>query len=97
MTGVQTCALPIYANFQANYRLTAAFVAAHAAPFQANNRIWIGGYGNYPQDISDYDALLTANGVKHTTGTPTQMVHNWYSGWVPGAMAALYADSVNLH
>jgi hypothetical protein len=85
------------ANFQANYRLTAAFVAAHAAPFQANNRIWIGGYGNYPQDISDYDALLTAKGIKHTTGTPTQLVHNWYSGWVPGAMAALYADSLNLH
>ena len=85
------------ANFQANYRLSAAFVAAHAAPFQANNRIWVGGYGNYPQDISDYDALLTANGIKHTTGTPAQRVHNWYSGWVPGAMAALYADSVNLH
>ena len=31
------------ANFQANYRLTAAFLAAHAAPFKTNNRIWIGG------------------------------------------------------
>jgi hypothetical protein len=85
------------ANFQANYRLTAAFVAAHAAPFQVNNRIWIGGYGNYQQDMTDYDALLTAQGIKHTTETPTMMTHNWYSGWVPIAMAALFADSVNLH
>ena len=32
------------ANFQANYRLTPAFVDAHKAPFLSNNRIWIGGY-----------------------------------------------------
>jgi hypothetical protein len=85
------------ANFQANYRLTAAFVAAHAAPFTANNRIWIGGYANYQQDMSDYDALLTAQGIKHTTETPTAMTHNWTSGWVPIAMAALYTDSLNQH
>jgi hypothetical protein len=37
------------ASFQANYRLTPAFLAAHAAPFQANNRIWIGGYQVFQQ------------------------------------------------
>jgi len=85
------------ANFQANYRLTPAFLAAHAAPFQANNRIWIGGYQLFQQDVADYDALLTAPGIQHTTETPTAMAHAWNSGWVPIALAALHADSVNMH
>jgi hypothetical protein len=85
------------ANFQANYRLTAAFLAAHAAPFQANNRIWIGGYQLFQQDMADYDALLTAQGIQHATETPTAMAHAWDSGWVPIALAALQADSLNLH
>jgi len=84
------------ANFQANYRLTAAFVAAHAAPFKANNRIWIGGYQVFQQDMADYDALLTAQGIQHTTETPTAMPHDWDSGWITIALSALHADSVNL-
>jgi hypothetical protein len=85
------------ANFQANYRLAAAFLAAHAAPFQASNRIWIGGYQLFQQDVADYDTLLTAQGIQHTTETPTAMTHAWDSGWVPIALAALDADSLNLH
>jgi hypothetical protein len=85
------------ANFQANYRLTAAFLAAHAAPFRANNRIWIGGYHFFRQDVADYDTLLTAEGIRHTTETPTEMAHEWESGWVPIALAALEADSLNMH
>jgi hypothetical protein len=85
------------ANFQANYRLTPAFLAAHAAPFKANNRIWIGSYQLFQQDVADYDPLLTAQGILHTTETPTAMAHAWDSGWVPIALAALRADSVNLH
>ena len=85
------------ANFQANYRLTPAFLAAHAPPFQANNRIWIGGYQLFQQDVADYDALLTAEGIQHTTETPTAMAHEWDSGWVPIALAALEADSLNMH
>jgi len=85
------------ANFQASYRLTAAFLSAHAAPFKASNRIWIGGYQSFEQDISDYDALLTSEGIQHTTETPTMMAHRWDSGWVPIALAALYQDSINLH
>ena len=84
------------ANFQANYRLTPAFLAAHAAPFKANNRIWIGGYQLFQQDVADYDPLLTAQGIQHTTETPTAMAHAWNSGWVPIALAALRADSVNM-
>ena len=83
-------------NFQANYRLTASFVAAHEAPFLSHNRIWIGGYSLYPNDVSDYDALLTSDGIAHSTETPQDMAHNWGSGWVPIALAALYQDSSNL-
>jgi putative esterase len=82
------------ANFQANYRLTASFVAAHKAPFVSSNRIWIGGYGIYEGDDADYDALLTSQGIAHTTETPTDMAHAWTSGWLPIAMAALYQDSL---
>ena len=84
------------ANFQANYRLTPAFLQAHKAPFVSSNRIWIGGYGAFQQDDSDYDALLTSEGIEHTTETPTYMAHDWDSGWVPLALAALYQDSLSL-
>jgi hypothetical protein len=84
------------ANFQANYRLTPAFLQAHKAPFVSSNRIWIGGYGAFQQDDTDYDALLTLEGIAHTTETPTSMSHEWGSGWVPLALAALYQDSLGL-
>ena len=84
------------ANFQANYRLTAAFVGAHAAPFLTNNRIWIGGYFYYQTDVADYDALLTSEGILHTDGPSQSMAHNWGSGWVPEALAALYQDSTQM-
>jgi hypothetical protein len=85
------------ANFQANYRLTTAFVDARKSPFVGSNRIWIGGYSGFQTDVSDYDKLLTSEGIAHTTETPTYMVHRWDSGWVPIALAALYQDSLNLH
>ena len=77
------------ANFQANYRLTPTFVDAHKAPFLSSNRIWIGGYQVFQTDMSDYDALLTSEGIPHTTETPQLMAHRWDSGWVPIALAAL--------
>ena len=84
------------ANFQNNYRLTPAFVDAHKTPFLNNNRIWIGGYAAFQTDMTDYDALLTSEGIAHTTETPTSMLHRWDSGWVPIALAALSRDSLNL-
>ena len=84
------------ANFQANYRLTTAFVDAHKTPFLTNNRLWIGGYSAFQTDMSDFDALLTSEGIAHTTETPQSMVHSWTGGWVPIALAALRQDSVNL-
>ncbi len=84
------------ANFQANYRLTAAFVAAHKDPFLKNNRIWTGGFALYQQDGSDYDTLLASQGVAHSAGAPQALAHRWDSGWIPAALAALRQDSINL-
>lgn len=84
------------ANFQANYRLTQAFLNARKAPFLRNNRIWIGGYSLFRQDISDYAELLASDGIAHTTETPLHMAHRWGSGWAPIALAALYQDSIKL-
>jgi hypothetical protein len=84
------------ANFQANYRLTEAFVYARRTPFLTKNRIWIGGFGMFQADDSNYGALLNAEGIAHSTETPQYMVHRWDSGWVPIALAALYQDSLNM-
>ena len=84
------------ANFQANYRLTTAFVDAHKGPFLGNNRMWIGGDWLYQTDMSDYDTLLTSEGIAHSTEPPQAMAHSWDSGWVPIALAALRQDSTNL-
>jgi putative esterase len=85
------------ANFQANYRLTQSFIDAHRAPFVANNRLWIGGYEAFQTDMTDYDALLTSEGVQHSTEAPTLMSHHWDGGWVPIALAALAQESTRLH
>ena len=84
------------ANFQTNYRLTQAFVDAHKAPFTAENKIWIGGYSAFQTDISDYDALLTSEGILHTDGSSVLRAHRWDSGWVPEALAALAEDGAHL-
>jgi hypothetical protein len=83
-------------NFASNYELGAAFLSANKAPFLTSDRIWIGSYEAFQSDVSDYDSLLTAEGIAHSTQTPTYMAHRWDSGWVPIALAALYQDSLNM-
>jgi hypothetical protein len=46
--------------------------------------------------MSDFDALLTSEGIAHTTETPQLMPHRWDGGWVSIALASLRQDSVNL-
>jgi Putative esterase len=82
-------------NFQVNYQLTPAFLDVHKAPFTKINRIWIGGGNDFPSDVSDYDSLLTAEGIQHSTETTELMTHGWGSGWVPIALAALSQDSAD--
>lgn len=76
-------------NFQSGYRLTKAFVAKRRAPFEAKNRIWIGGYDVFGTDVDDYDSLLTAERIKHTMATPEQVPHRWERSWVQEALAAI--------
>jgi len=83
-------------NFQSNYQLSSSFLNAHKTPFTSANRIWIGGYSAFQQDMASYNSLLTQVGIKHTTETPTPTSHAWDSGWVPQALAALEQDSVAL-
>lgn len=83
------------ANFQANYRLTAAFVNAHKGPFLRERRIWIGGSRSFPTDMSDYAKLLSKEGILYTREAPRFMYHSWDTGWVPDALAALRQDSIN--
>jgi hypothetical protein len=85
------------ASFQANYRLTQSFLDAHRAPFVTSNRMWIGGYEAFQTDMTDYDALLTSEGIRHSTEAPTLMGHRWDGGWVPIALAALAQESTSLH
>jgi hypothetical protein len=82
------------ANFQANYRLTPAFLNAHKGPFLTERRIWIGGGRGFPADMPDYARLLTKEGILYTRQKPTFMYHGWDSGWVPIALAALREDSI---
>ncbi|MGB0093683.1 MAG: Ig-like domain-containing protein [Solirubrobacteraceae bacterium] len=85
------------ANFQANYRLTPTFVDTHKTPFLSKNRIWIGGYYDiFGTDVADYDALLTSEGIAHTTETPQLMPHRWDSGWIPMALSAMSQDGAAL-
>ncbi len=82
------------ANFQANYRLTPAFVKAHSGPFLRQDRIWIGGNTDFPTDVSDYAKLLAKTGIRFTREAPRSVDHRWNSGWVPDALAALRQDSI---
>jgi hypothetical protein len=84
------------ASFQANYRLTPAFVKAHSGPFLRQNRIWIGGDRSFPSDMSSYASLLAKVGILFTREAPRFMIHRWTSGWVPDALAALRHDSIEL-
>ena len=50
----------------------------------------------FETDMSDYDALLTSEGIEHTTEAPQEMAHRWDSGWVQIALSALSQDSAAL-
>ena len=84
------------ANFAANYQLSATFLSAHRSPFLTSNRIWISGGSLYPTDDSNYDSLLTSEGIVHTMAPAQDVAHTWTSGWMPAAVAALYQDSLTL-
>jgi len=84
------------ANFQDGYELDTSFIDQFKAPFLTQDRIWISGYSDFEQDISDFDALLTSEGVTHTLAPQTPSIHAWQGNWLPGAVAGLYGLAQNL-
>ena len=47
--------------------------------------------------MADYNALLTSEGIAHSTEPPSAaMAHRWDSGWIPITLAALEQESLNL-
>jgi hypothetical protein len=86
------------ANFQANYRLTPAFVQAYENPFLIDNRIWISSGGpGYQQDVAGFDTLLRATGIAHTFVTQQlSPSHTWNTNWVSQAVSRLYQNSMGL-
>lgn len=67
-------------NFNANYELTPPFVAARKKPFLLRNRIWIGEGEIFPTGVAEYSAVLTSEGVSHTTAPPMRRSHRWDNG-----------------
>ena len=84
------------ANFQANYRMTAAFLEAHKTPFLSDNRIWIQGYNAWQTDVDNFHAALTGQGIAHTYTSVSRPTHWWDAGWVPSASTGLYTLSIGL-
>ena len=78
------------ANFQDNYQLSDTFIDAWKAPFTSEDRIWIAGSDIFQDQVSEFDALLTSNGVMHTLGPATHDEHSWSGGWLSDAVAGLY-------
>jgi hypothetical protein len=86
------------ANFQTSYRIDQAFLDTWKEPFTTQDRILISEGSVFASQVSDFDALLTANGVQHTLLTSqTSDVHAWYGGWLAEDVAGLYGLEANLH
>jgi hypothetical protein len=86
-------------NFTANYQLSATNLAKWASGrnLGAVNRIWLGGYNTFQNDVSQYDSVLTTAGIAHTYASVSATPHNWSTTpqWVTPALTAL-ADVVTL-
>ena len=80
-------------NFADNYELSAANLArwSNGQNFDTVNRIWIGGYVAFYDDVNDYDPMLTSAGILHTYAKVPASEHNWAPtpGWVAPALSAL--------
>jgi len=84
------------ANFQANYRLTGQFVAARRTPFVQDCRIWIGQGPVFTDNVSRYESILAAAGVRYAAGAALDCSHRWDGGWLAAAVAGLRKCSVGL-
>ena len=67
--------------------------AAWKGPFLSENRIWISGDNAAltADTVACHDEFV-AQGILHTWVTGATREHNWHSGWLSGAIAALAAS-----
>jgi 20S proteasome alpha/beta subunit len=85
-------------NFQDNYRIDQDFLDTWKAPFTAEDRILISEGPAFTTQVTDFDSLLTSNGIKHTLLTnQVSDAHTWYSGWLTADVAGLYGLETDLH
>ena len=84
------------ANFQSNYRLTDAWIAARKAPFQTATRLWLShdvvsfyGSPTYLEEVDVFAGRLQAQGVQFLRTGGATRGHSWTSGWLPEAVASL--------
>ena len=84
------------ANFQSNYRLTDAWIAARKTPFQTATRLWLShdvvsfdGSPTYLQEVDAFAGRLQAQGVQFLRTGGATRGHSWTSGWLPEAVASL--------
>jgi len=85
-------------NFQSNYRLTDAWIAARKAPFQTATRLWLshdsvtfGGTPTFLEEVDVFAGRLQAQGVQFLRTGGAARIHSWTSGWLPEAVASLQA------
>lgn len=85
-------ALPENFGNQANYTTydIPSLVASNAQPFESQNRLWISGdQAAWTADMDQLNTQMTTAGVQHTWVTGATRVHEWNSGWLPGAVSDL--------
>jgi hypothetical protein len=47
----------------------------------------------FASQVADFDTLLRSQGVAHTLLTRAKFAHNWSGGWLPDALAGLFAPA----
>jgi hypothetical protein len=83
-------------NFQSNYRLTDAWIAARKVPFQTATRLWLSydnvtfdGVPTFLEEVDVFAGRLQAQGVQFMRTGGAARSHSWISGWLPEAVASL--------
>lgn len=87
------------ANFQANYRLSTANIAAWNTAagnaFTTRKLLWIGGYFAFQADVAAYKSQLTSAGVLHSEWNSLDAAHAWENDWVADALTHIMPSSGN--
>ncbi len=89
-------ALPENFGTQANFATynIPALVSSNAQPFQSQNRLWISGdQAAWTADMDQLNDQMNTAGIEHTWITGATRVHEWNSGWLPGAVSDLAANA----